>query len=179
MNGSTLPAALWCAAAAVGAGYAALFLLARRPAAIRLGRVGLALVAVLALRLALLAAGYPLQPAWEAVVGGVALIAATCLGLGRRAWLVRAAAEEFREQVRAGCRGLFLGCEEPLLDFFVLTAKEGSGPLHLLRVSRRIQLVFLPCPLGRGKVALFVHWLSKQYPGPVPRVRIILHRSEP
>jgi hypothetical protein len=179
VSGSILPGALWCAAAACGAGYAGLFLLTRRPAAIRLRRVGVALLVVLALRLALMAVGYSVETAREAVLGGVALAGAAALCLGPRAWLVRAGYEELREQVRAGCRGLFLRHEEPSPNDFLLTAKEGTWPLRLRRLGGRLQFVIVPCPGGGGKVALFVHWLSKQYPGPVPRVRITLPRSNP
>jgi len=179
MNGSILPGVLWCAAAAAGVAYTVLFLLARRPAAIRLGRVGLALCVVLAFRLILLGVGHPVATVWEAVVAGVALVGAVGFGLARRVWLVNVTAEEFREQVQMSCRGLFLPCAEAAPGHFLLTAKEGSWPLRLRRLSRRMQLVVGPCPGGRGKATLFVHWLSKQYPGPMPRVRIILKRSEP
>lgn len=178
MNGSTLPVALWCAASACGAGYAALFLLARRPTAIRLRRVGLALLVLPALRLVLWGAGHPMA-VWEMVAGGVVLVGAAALCLSPRAWLARAGIEELRGQVRDGCRGLFLRWEEPSSNLFLLIAKEGTWPLRLFRLNGRIQLVVPPRPDGPGKVALFVHWLSKQYPGPVPRLRITFPRSEP
>jgi hypothetical protein len=178
VDGSILPVALWCAAAACGAGYAALFLLARRPTAIRLRRVGAALLVLPALRLALWAAGHPLA-VWEAVAGGTALVGAAALCLGPRAWLARVGVAELRGQVREGCRSLFLRWEEPSPHLLLLIAKEGTWLLRLASLTGRIQLVVPPCPVGPGKVALFVHWLSKQYPGPVPRVRITLQRSDP
>jgi hypothetical protein len=178
LNGSTLSIALWCGAAAIGVVYAALFLLTRRQVAIRLVRVASALLIVPALRLALLALGYSMEATWEGVLTGVAIGASLCLCLARRAWIVRVTPGEFHAQVQEGCRGLFLGCEEPAPGQFVLTAKEGTWTLRLRRISDGIQLVVLSRPPAHGKIALFMHWLSKQYPGPVPRVRVILYRSE-
>ena len=179
MNGSLVPDLLWGAAAAMALGYAGLFLLTRRPVAIRLIRVGIALAIILALRLALLVAGYTLEAAWEIAVGASALaIAMACL-LARRVWLVRASVEEFRVRVDDGCSGLFIAWQEPTPGSFVLSAKDGTWQTRLVRLSARLQFALVRPPLGHGKLALFVQWLSKQYPGPVPMIRVILHRSQP
>jgi len=56
------------------------------------------------------------------------------------------------------------------------------GANNVLRVrplGRRFVLVRLPRAGGQKKVALLVQWFGKQYPGPVPRVRIVLQRSSP
>jgi hypothetical protein len=171
------PTVLWCTIVALGVTYGGLFLRARRPAAIRCGRVGIALLVVLAVRLVVVIVGYPLALAWEAVLIGIFLGGAVCLCLAWRVWLVRAGTAELRGQVQTGRRGLFLDCTEAAPGVFLLTAREGEARLRFQRLSDRMQLVVVPRVPGQGKLALFVHWLSKQYPGPVPRVRIILSRS--
>jgi hypothetical protein len=174
LDGSLL---VWVATAAGLAGYAVLFLLARGPVAIRPLRVWAALLVMLAVRLALWPLGDP--PAeWEGALAGVILFGGIGVYLQRRCWLVRVAGDEFREQIQTGCRGLFITVEEPRPGRFRLSAREGELMLELRRVVGRIHLLQVPTPPGKGKLALLVSWLSKQYPGPIPRVRIILHRSE-
>jgi hypothetical protein len=179
VNGTLLPALVWGAAAVLAFGYAGLFLWARRPVAIRLIRVGVVCTIVLALRLALLAVGNSTVMEWEIAVGSSALaVGLSCL-LARRVWLVRASIEEFRAVVADGCSGLFIAWQESKPGCFVLSAKEGIWQTRLVRLSTRMQFAVVRPPVGQGKLALFVLWLSKQYPGPVPKIHIVLHRSQP
>jgi hypothetical protein len=168
---------LWAAALGTG-GYVLLFVLARRPVALRLARVGGLLAAVVGLRLALAVAGVPLRGPLEWI--GTALLGVTAgtLLLARRVWLVRATAEEVRGQIQTACRGLFLGVQEAPPGRLQL-ATPGEPSLHLRRLAPRVQLLVRCRVAGPGKVALLCSWLAKQYPGPVPRVRIVLKGGDP
>jgi hypothetical protein len=160
-------------------GYLALFLLAHRPVALRLGSAGWMVLTMLALRSGLVAAGYRLEVGPDTMLAGTALFVGVSLRMGARIWLVRAAAEDLREQIQSTARGLFLECEEPRRGCFLLTARGMTSPLRMLEVGRRMMLVILPRSAGQGKVALLIRWLSKQYSGPVPRVHRVLKRREP
>jgi hypothetical protein len=166
----------WWVAGAIGVVYVALFFLARRPVALRLGRLGGTLAAVLGLRLTLAVTGYPLRSGMDTRLVGIALVAAVCFRSGRRAWLLQASEEDLRRQIVNTCRGLFLECQEDPPGRFLLTAREHVWPLRIRGVSDRIQLLILPQPAARGKAALLIQWLAKQYPGPIPRLRRVLKR---
>jgi hypothetical protein len=176
LDGSVVLAGFWCGAAAVLMAYVALFLLSRRATALRLGRLGWLALAVAGLRL-VLALVHPPTTALDWALSGTALGSGLALRLGARAWLVRAEAETLRLQIQTACRGLFLGCAEAEPGRVHLTAKAGSWQLRIMRISQRLQLVCLPHVAGPGKAALLVHWLSKQYPGPVPRIRVVLKKE--
>jgi hypothetical protein len=104
------------------------------------------------------------------VLGGVTALA---LLAARRVWLVRETAETLREQIQTVCRGLFLAVQEARPGRLQLAAR-GEPALRLRRLTPRVQLLVLCRVAGPGKVALLCDWLAKQYPGPVPRVRIVL-----
>ena len=174
---SIFPVGFWLAAAGTAASYIALFLLARRAVALRLGRLRWLALAVLALRLALLGA-YPLATAFDACFSALGLLSLAGLWLGARTWLLRATAEDVREQIETGCRGLFLVCAEPERGRFVLTAKGTTTQLRMRSLGRRMMCLRVPRLAGQRKVELLIQWLSKQYPGPVPRITIVLKRSE-
>lgn len=168
---------LWWVAAAGGAVYALLFILARRPVALRVGRLGWLLLAVFVVRLGLLLMGYPLATWPDASLAGTAMLGAICCRLGTRIWLVRGGADDLRQQIETACRGLFLVCQEPQQGRFLLTAKGRTRRLQVLRIGRRLQFVVVPRPGGQGKVRLLVNWLSKQYPSAVPRLHIVLRKE--
>jgi hypothetical protein len=164
---------VWVAGAVVVAGYLLLFMLARRPVTLRLGRLGWLLAALVVLRLVLAWAGLPLEgwPEWIATV----LLGLTAIALvpARRVWLVRSSPEALREQIQTACRGLFLGMEENPPGRLQLSA-QGKPALLLRRLAPRIQVLVLCRVSGPGKVALLCDWLARQYPGPVPRLRFVL-----
>jgi hypothetical protein len=169
-----LLAAFWVSAAGVLGGYVTLFLLARRPVTLRLGRLEWFFLAVLGARLGIILLGYPLETAADMVLFGATLLAAVGCRMGSRVWLVRAKADTLREQLETACRGLFLGCAEPHPGHFAFTAKGGTWHLRMVRLGQRLLVVVLPRAVVPGKIALLVHWLSKQYPGPLPRFHINL-----
>ena len=171
------PGRLWWGAAVILAAYLALFLLARRPVSLRLERLEWLALVVFGLRLVLLALGRPPATYLDLSLTTLALLGTVGLGLRHPIWLARVVREELSQQIWTACRGLFLTCEEPAPGRFLLTAKDGTWQLRTWSLSRRVQVVCLPRPAGPSKVSLLVQWLSKQYPGPVPRVRIVLTRS--
>jgi hypothetical protein len=163
----------WAAGAVAAGGYLLLFVLARRPVALRPARVGGLLAGLVGLRLVLAVAGVPLQGSPEVIGTAVLGWAAVAPALAPRAWLVRATGEELREQIQTACRGLFLGLEEAQAGRLRLAAP-GNPTIGLWRLAARVQLMVLCRAPGPGKIALLCGWLANQYPGPVPRLRIIL-----
>jgi hypothetical protein len=163
---------LWAVGTVVVGGYVLLFVLARRPVTLRLARIGCLLTTILGLRLVLAVTGVTFQGTLE-VIGTLLLgVAAVALILGWRVWLVRATADELREQIQTACRGLFLGVQE--VQGRLQLATPGKPSIRLRRLASRMLLMVLCRVTGSGKVALLCSWLAKQYPGPVPRLRIIL-----
>lgn len=179
MKNAAGPLAFWCAAAGLGAAYVGLFLAARRPVSLRLSRLGGMAAVVILTRATLHAAGWPLEFGREGIPGVVFLLAVAGGWLAGRVWLLRSPADEFRQQLETACRGLFLKLEEARPGQVSLTASGRTASLGLRQLTANLQVLVLPQPGGMGKVALLVQWLSKQYPGPVPKVRIVLTRSEP
>lgn len=164
---------LWAVGTSVVGGYLMLFAMARRPVTLRPARIGCLVAIFLGLRLVLAGAGVPVEGTWEVVGMVLAGAAAAVLVLARRIWLVRTTAEELRERIRSVCRGLFLGVREAPAGRLQL-ASQVNLVLRLRRLAPRLQLLVL-CPTAEsGKVALLCGWLAKQYPGPVPRLRITL-----
>lgn len=167
------PETLWLAGAVGVGGYVLLFLLANRPISLRLGRTGCLLASLAALRLLAARMGVPVVCPLEwigIVLVGLSILA---LALARRVWLVRASAEDLQGQMETAFRGLFLAVREPLPGRFHLASSD-KPILRLRRLAPRVQLLIRYGTAGPGKVALFYRWLEKQYPGPVPRLRIVL-----
>ena len=134
------------------------------------------LLAVLVVRAGLLLAGFLPEPWIDASLAGIVILFAVSRPWTARVWLIRVTAKDFREQIGTACRGLFLPCEEEQHGRFLFSAAGSTLNLRMYSIGRRLQLVVLPPVAGQGKVTLLVSWLSKQFPGPVPRVRIILKR---
>ena len=170
-----LQGTLWAAGGVVVGGYVLLFLFARRPVTLRLARAGWLLAILVGLRLLAILAGVPLQGPLELPLTVVLGVAALALLLARRVWLVRATAEELRKQIETVCRGLFLGVQEPKPGRLQLSTR-GEPALRLRKLVSRVQVLVLCRVAGPGKVALLCSWLAKNYPGPVPRIRIVLKR---
>jgi hypothetical protein len=169
---------LWLAGAGVVGGYALLFALARRPVTLRLPRLGGLLATIVVLRLLLIVLGLPLEDELELAGTVLAGVAAVALLLARGVWLVRIAAEELHEQIQTACRGLFLGVKELQPGFLELVAP-GGPVLRLWKLAPRLQLLVYCRATGPGKVALLCKWLTKQFPGPVPRLRFVLKGGAP
>jgi hypothetical protein len=170
-------AGFWGSATGVLAVYVGLFIVTRRDVTLRPRRLGWLAVIVLGIRLALLLFGEPLETPIDVGLMGIAVAGATGLLPCARVWLFRAQAETLRQQLQTACAGLFLGLDEPMPGRFQFTAKAGTWRLRMVELSKRVQLVVLPRVAGPGKVTLLVQWLSKQYPGPVPRVHIVLKKE--
>jgi hypothetical protein len=177
--GDALPVlVLWVMAALLLGGYTLLFLAARRPVAVRPARVASLLGVVVALRLLLLACGSFPTMSLDLALTILAALLAGGLALLRRVWLVRSGGEELRRHIQTACRGLFLEVQEPQPGRLRLTAR-GEHWLRLIPLTGRLQLLVLCRARGSGKVPLLLNWLSRQYPGPVPRIRIVLKGGSP
>lgn len=161
----------WWVGLALLAAYLGLFAVRRdvapRPAVV----AGVVAAAVLA-RTALLPLGWSVVD-WSAL--GLSLAALTGLYFLRAHRLVHARVEEVRGEVDEACRRLFLPQEEVRPGHLLLTAK-GMTRVVRLRACGPFTVIGLPRTPGAGKLALFFGWLSKRYPGPVPRIRIVLTR---
>jgi hypothetical protein len=169
-------AGFWGGTAVLVGGYVALFLLVRRPVSLRLRRLGWLFLAVFVLRLVLLLSS-PAPGRFDLALAAVALVGGVGLWSAGRVWLLRADAAGLREQIRTACRGLFLELAESKPGLFLLTAKANTWPLRVMGLGRRLQLVVVPRVAGPSKAALLVHWLSMQYPGPVPRIHFVLKKE--
>jgi hypothetical protein len=165
----------WIVAVAVLA-YAAFALLPRRPVGLWLSTLGRLALILAALRLVMTLCGYEMEGLWEWLAWGATLAAGAGLSLCRRLAVVRATPDKLSEQVRWACQGLFLACTEDARGF-LLSHKQGTPRLGRVSLSGHWQLLVLPKPGGSAKVALLVDWLGKQYPGPFPRIRIVLRRE--
>lgn len=165
--------AMWTAGAAVVCGYILLFILARRPVSLRLARMGWLLAILVGLRLVLAVTTLPLEGPLELTATGVVGASVVVLMLARRVWLVRDTAEGLRGQIQTVARGLFLGVAEVKPGRLELAARE-KPVLRLRSLTSRVQVLVLCRVSEPGKVALLCDWLTKQYPGPIPPVRIVL-----
>jgi hypothetical protein len=167
---------VWRVGLAVLLVYVLLALLPPRPVGVRLSSLGGLALLVAALRLLLVPFGSPVEGAAEWAALGGTLAAGVGLSLCRRIWIVRATVETLGEQVRWACKGLCLNCAEEK-QAFVVSHKQVTQRLRRVSLSRNWQLLVLPQCGASAKVALFVGWLSKQYAGPFPRVRLVLKKE--
>jgi len=166
----------WLTGAGLLAVYALLVILARRPVGLRTARLGWLVLFVAALRLLLIPVGYPMRGTVEWIAWCGTLAAALIMKSCRRLWIVRVTADSLCEQVRWACNGLFLPCTEHERTFR-LGHHGASRILTFVSLSRNWQVLVLPKRGGSAKVVLLLDWLSKQYPGPLPRIRFVLKRE--
>ena len=167
---------LWWGVFAASAVYGAVFILAKRPVAIRSGRLGWMLLTVFSARCFLLFVGYAIETRLDAILTGATLLSAACFRMNEKVWLIRVSADELRQELQTACRGLFLECEEKRHGRFLLQTKKNAWPMRFFTLTKRLQLIFLPHSRTQGRVSLLVSWLSKQHPGPVPRIRVSARR---
>jgi hypothetical protein len=163
----------WIAIGAIVA-YLSLFLFTTRPVSLRCGRLGWILLAFPAARGVMLLTGSTPQLWSEASWAMVVIVIVLTRKWSTRVWIVRTTATDVRERIETACRGLFLKIEEPADGRYRLTVGEQSVDLRLMTIGKRFQCVLLPSAGAHGKLSLLVDWLAKQYPGPVPPVRIVL-----
>jgi hypothetical protein len=154
--------------------WAGLFAAAHRPVALRPGGLGTLLLALVAARAVAAAWGLPPR-GWEWTACGAALALALVLRALERWWLLRIEEGTLRAQIEEACRGLFLKCDREA-DGYRLAARGRPWRMGVRPVAGGVQLLSLP-RRPEGKAALLVRYLKKQYPGPFPRVRIVLQRK--
>jgi hypothetical protein len=163
----------WIVIGAITA-YLLLFLVTTRPVSLRCGRLGWILLALPAARGVMLLAGSPPQLSIEASLATVVILIVLTRKWIARVWIVRTTTADFWEGLENACRGLFLKCDERTDARCRLRAGEQSAELMMKTIGGRFQCILLPPLSVHAKLTLLVDWLAKQYPGPVPRVRIIL-----
>lgn len=165
-------------AGAVPAVYLGLFLVGRGAATLRLARFGWILLTVAATGMMLATIWYGRGLAQLKLPAALLALSFALIG-ARRFWVFRAHASELQAALRFACQRLFLPFTESAGNGFVLM--EGGKEARRLRFlwsARGYALVMLPPPSGRGKVALLLRWLSKQYPGPIPKIHIVLKERD-
>src|SRR5437879_1689392 len=99
MPALTWPEIYWGSAAALAAAYGALFLVARRPVSLRLGRLGWPVLALAGMRLVLWGMGVPFQNYLDVCLVYVAASGAIGLLIRRDTWLIRVEGEDLRQQI--------------------------------------------------------------------------------
>ena len=168
---------LWWTVAAIAVAHGLRFALSRGPLAVRARRLGYLAGCAFLLRVLPLLWGDTLQSRTDTTLTLAAPVIAVLLFAAGRVWFVRIPMSELRDQIETACGGLFLQCEETSPGRFVLTTK---GKVHVLRVigDGGWLVVILPRLDGRDKISLLVDWLSRQFPGPVPRLHFVLKRSK-
>lgn len=160
---------------AAGLIYTALFMVTPC-SALRLGRIGWMALAILVMRGGLLMLGHPVELPLDATMTVLIATAAGGLRLGARVCLVRDTRAHMSEELRTGCRGLFVPYEERRPGCFLLRARTRTQTMTITELADGVQLVVLPAAAGEAKLRLLVNWWSKQHPGPLPRLRIDLTR---
>lgn len=101
--------------------------------------------------------------------------------------LVRAETSSVRRELEEACRRLFiqqendgwamrLSAKGPAKAKTFLTGTIVKATVEVIPLGRRITLLVLPRVHYPPKLTLFFDWLSKRYPGPVPRIRGKLDR---
>jgi hypothetical protein len=166
-----LPVWLWVIFAAALATYL-LLAAVRQNVSLRLARLGwLAAAAVLVRAMLLPASSMGL---WEWLPLGACAAAAVAAPFASRIWFVRAMQDEFRERLYDACRGLRLELCASSPDRMELVERQQAHSLRVRSLSKGWIVIHLPRATRPSKVALLVDWLSKQYPGPVPRIHIQL-----
>lgn len=157
--------------------YLTLFVAAARPVSVRFWRLAVAVLTVSALRAVLVIVGFAWQPVGDPSLAAVAVLLLAGRRHLARLWLVRIAADDFGRQIETACRGLLLACDGPSAGRFVFTVGEVTAELRLYNMGKRLQFIVLP-PIGlHGKVTLLNGWLAKQFPGPIPRIKIVLKKG--
>lgn len=89
--------------------------------------------------------------------------------------LVHARSDALRAELAEACRRLFIDVKEVRPGEVVVIAR-GIGVVVRLWKLGPLTLLLFPRPPAPGKLTLLFEWLIKRYPGPIPRIRVTLHR---
>ena len=157
--------------------YLVLFLLARRPTAIRVSRIGqlIVLFATGSTLLSLVIAEPGDQLNWPLTIS--CLVTGICFWPLSQILLVRLTSNQFQELVQAGSARLLLSCETTSSRQLVLMGRNRTASIRSFSVAPRILFVLAPVSHPRDKITLLLRWLPKVMPGPLPRIRIALKRK--
>ncbi len=157
--------------------YLVFFLLARRPTAIRVSRIGQLIVQFITFGtvLTFLVAGPDDPLNWPLTIS--CLVTGICLWPLSQIFLVRLGADQFQELVHTGSTRLLLACETTGSRHLTLTGRTRTASIRSFPVAPRILIAVMPAAHLRDKITLLVQWLPKVLPGPLPRIRIALKRK--
>ena len=157
--------------------YFAFFLFARRPTAVRISRIGQAMVI-------LIAATHLAAKIFPDELPPLDLLPTLiCLGLGAffwffpRVWLVRLSAKDFFDLVISACSRLLLSSSQPKPNQLMLECGTRREVLPVFPLTSKLLLTQVPPLNPRDKITLLAHWLGKTLPGPLPRIKIKLKRK--
>jgi hypothetical protein len=165
----------WTVVAVALLAYVALAL-ARQNVSLRLGRLGWFAVVGLTGQAAMWPLGIGTDP-WQGFAIAVALAIATGGLLFRRVWLLSLPHTELLARLRETCHGLFLDVDEREEGRLHLCHRTVSRTLRIGRLGRRYSWVIVPSAPPKNKIRLLADWLRKQFPGPIPRLRIRLNKE--
>jgi hypothetical protein len=157
--------------------YLCFFLLARRPTAIRISRVGQIITFLIAATW-LAAMVFPKllsPPDWLPVL--------VCLGLGlvlwslRRIWFVRLSTADYMDLATSASGRLLLPSSQSKPHEMTLESRTRKEVIRVFPLTPRLLVTRLPSLKPRDKITLLVCWLGKVLPGPLPRIKIVLKRK--
>ena len=155
--------------------YVIFFLLARRPTAIRISRVGQIITVLIGITYLLSMVVSKWRLDWPPLL--------VCLGLGLllwslpRTWFVRLAAADYIDLTTSACGRLLLPSSQTKPREITLESRTRNAVIYIYRLTPKLLVTRLPSPKPHDKITLLVHWLGKALPGPLPRLKIKLKRK--
>lgn len=152
------------------------FFLARKDVSLRVESLFALVSFFLAVRLVLLSTGVHESRTWWLLPGGYVLLLSALLVTRRTSRSIHASASSIRAEIEEACRRLFIQQDEPAPGEIRLTAKGGTLTLRLLSHGGAFATILLPRRSDSPKLTLFLDYLHKRYPGPIPRIRVTLDR---
>lgn len=167
---------LWAAVFLAWLGHNLLFRFARRPCGLRRYRWGWFAWLAVHVRAGLVFIGYPVTAWWDCGFFAIANFVALNIWLGKDEIYIHDDVAEVRDKIANACSRLFLTPERKTPDHYVFITADGAWNMYLIE-GHRIHRLLLPPLRAGGKVALLVQWLLKQYPGPFPRIKIVLTKE--
>ena len=153
--------------------YLLCFLGCRRPASIRVSRVGRWMIILIAVGSAI-AALWPGSPEidWGITIG-CSVVAIMLCPFSNLA-LLRISENQYRELVETGSKGLMLSCQAHQPRQIILEGRSRTSSIQVICLTRRMLVTILPRAVPRDKITLLLQWLPKVLPGPLPRIRVVL-----
>ena len=153
--------------------YLLFFLLAQRPTAVRCTRIGQLIV--LLTSSTILVMDFDNQASWFLSISF--LVVGICLWALSRISLVRLTIDQYQTLVQTGSARLLLTCDTAESRHLDLTDRTRTASIHFYPIAPRILMAVTPPAHIPDKITLLVQWLPKVLPGPLPRLRIALKKT--